>query len=128
MSRRSEIDIVFTTDRFNCARPQPHYINDCCFGDDLAAWLAERLRKQGYVVDEPGQEDWGWYLRARVDGDVYFIAIGSTGADESFAETGVGAPLPDEVPTNLGEWRLIVKKHRGLWDMLTGAGRITESD
>jgi hypothetical protein len=99
-------DLIFWSDRFNLSEPQDYFINDCCYGDDVARWLAEQLRSRGWTVDEPDQEDWGWYLDARDGQTTYFVGVGGIADDES--------PSP-----NQGEWRLMVEKHRSLWDRLT---------
>jgi hypothetical protein len=37
-------------------------INPGLYGKRLAEFLAEALSKAGFVTDQPGPEDWGWYL------------------------------------------------------------------
>lgn len=54
--------IRFRSPLFNISVPRDYFINPCCYGDDLAAWLAEGLRAKGYQVEGPDQEDWGWYV------------------------------------------------------------------
>ena len=100
-------DILFQTSRFNLSQVKPHFINDCCFGEDLAAWLREKLAAEGISAIEPGQEDWGWYIEATHGGQSYFIAIGGIPSD------GGGDP-------NHGEWRIGIEKHRTLMDKLRG--------
>ncbi|HVU86768.1 MAG TPA: hypothetical protein VHD36_05575 [Pirellulales bacterium] len=125
----TDVHLVFMTDQFNCSQPQPHYINDCCYGDDLADWLAEKLRSRGYRVEKPGQEDWGWYLYAWSAAAAYFVAIGVTPGDEncpSFA--GAVKATNRSRHRNLGEWRIIVQKRRTLWQKLMGMNRIASND
>jgi hypothetical protein len=74
-------DLLFETDRFNLSEVGDHFINPCCFGEDLAAWLRAKLAERGVRASEPGQEDWGWYLGAEYAGRSYFIGIGGN-ADE----------------------------------------------
>lgn len=69
--------VTFRSDRFNTAQPREHFIDPECFGDDVAAWLIQELRTRGVDVDpEPGQEDFGWYLRYRVHGAAYCFVLG----------------------------------------------------
>ncbi|HYV46066.1 MAG TPA: hypothetical protein VFA20_14450 [Myxococcaceae bacterium] len=61
--------VTFRSDRFNTSQPREYFINPDCFGDDVAAWLIGELRSRGIDVDaEAGQEDFGWYVRYRVNG------------------------------------------------------------
>jgi len=44
------------SDRFEHRIVQPHFINPCCFGKDLADWIPEQLLGlsiQGFEIDEP---------------------------------------------------------------------------
>ena len=110
-------DILFETNRFNLSEVQEHFINPCCFGEDLARWLRAELMERGLEVDEPGQEDWGWYLRARRQGCWYFVGVGGN-ADEASGEK------------NQGEWRIMVEEVKwgfspsemvkAVWGKLTG--------
>jgi hypothetical protein len=107
------IHLVFKTDRFNLSRVEPNFINPCCFGEDVVTWLKSKLTEHGVQVSASGQEDWGWYLKARSGKDSYFLAI-SGNSDGSAADHG--------------EWRVIVKKRRSLWDRIAGKGRISSFD
>lgn len=61
MSRRRHA--VFKSSAFNTTEPKDYFINECCFGDDLGRWFVGKLRAKGLSTeDEPGQEDFGWYL------------------------------------------------------------------
>jgi hypothetical protein len=115
MSGTSRSDLIFSTDRFNLSEPREYFINDCCYGDDAARWLAERLRARGLTVTDPDQEDWGWYFDAEFNGAAYFVGVGGNSDDETS-------------PSNRGEWRLMVQKHRTLWQKLSGANRLDEND
>jgi hypothetical protein len=53
MGGTTRFDLLFSTDRFNLSQPRPYFINDCCYGDDAARWLSERLRARGCNVTEP---------------------------------------------------------------------------
>jgi hypothetical protein len=109
------IDLLFETGRFNLSEVRPHFINPCCFGEDAAAWLRARLAERGIDADEPGQEDWGWYLGATCAGRVYFVGVGGNAAERA------GDP-------NWGEWRVIVEKRRALVERLAGRERMTADD
>ena len=108
-------DLLFITDRFNLSQPRDYFINDCCYGDDAARWFVEQLRARSLAVTEPGQEDWGWYFDAKLGGAAYFVGVGGNCDNETAS-------------TNRGEWRLMVQKHRTLWQKLTGANQLEEHD
>jgi hypothetical protein len=60
--------VTFTSAVFNTTEQKPYFINPCCFGDDVAVWLIEQFRERGMVTDEePGQEDFGWYVTFRAN-------------------------------------------------------------
>jgi hypothetical protein len=46
------LHLLFRTNRFNLSKVGEHFINPCCFGEDLAAWLGGRLREKGVEVRE----------------------------------------------------------------------------
>jgi hypothetical protein len=52
-----------------------HFINPDRFGEDLAAWLRDKLLNRGRDVPQLGQEDWGWYLKVKCDEGSYFLAM-----------------------------------------------------
>ena len=108
-------DLLFETNRFNLSEVREHFINPCCFGEDLAAWLRGKLLEKGLEVAGPDQEDWGWYIEASYEGGRYFIGVGGN-ADETGGDN------------NQGEWRIIVEKHRSLWDRLIGKNEASEAD
>jgi hypothetical protein len=67
---------TFRSTTFNATDPKPYFINPCCFGDDLAQWLISQLRARSVETEnEPGQEDFGWYLGLRLAGTRYFLII-----------------------------------------------------
>jgi hypothetical protein len=115
MSGVPRSDLLFITDRFNLSRSREYFINDCCYGDDVARWFVEQLRARGLTVTEPNQEDWGWYFDAEFAGAAYFVGVGGNSDHETSRP-------------NLGEWRLMVEKHRTLWEKLTGANQLDEHD
>jgi hypothetical protein len=109
------IRILFKTGRFNLSKVGEHFINPCCFGEDLAAWLRQKLIERQVEVRESYQEDWGWELPAGIDGQSYYLCM-SGNAEGSNAK-------PDE-----GEWGIIVEKKRSIFQRVTGKGKITSDD
>ena len=107
--------VRFKTNRFNLSKVGTHFINPCCFGEDLAAWLRGKLTELGIETREPYQEDWGWELPARLPKGSYFLCI--SGNSE-----GSHTDIDD------GEWGIIVEKKRSVGQVLTGNGKITADD
>jgi hypothetical protein len=108
-------ELLFETSRFNLSDVKPHFINPICFGEDLARWLAARLRERGMSATEPDQEDWGWYFDVEHAGVAYFIAIGGNASEE-------------HAVANHGEWRVSIDRHRSMMDKLRGRGQIERVD
>jgi hypothetical protein len=106
-------DILFRTRIFNLSKVGEHFINPCCFGEDLAAWLRSRLANKNVEAGTPYQEDWGWEMPVTMEGASYYLGV-SGNADE---------PGSDE-----GEWRIIVSKRRSIWERLAGKETITAED
>ncbi|HET6326867.1 MAG TPA: hypothetical protein VFG04_19470 [Planctomycetaceae bacterium] len=72
--------VTFQSSTFNTSEPRDYFINDCCYGDDLARWFIAELRGRGIRTDsEPGQEDFGWYLGFRVADTDYHLVLGHRG-------------------------------------------------
>jgi hypothetical protein len=109
------LHIVFRAGRFNLSKVGAHFVNPCCFGEDLAAWLRDRLREKGLETREPYQEDWGWELPVKNGEQSYFLCV-SGNADG------------DPANRNEGEWRIIVEKERSIRKRLTGKGKITSDE
>jgi len=42
----------FRSSAFNTSEVRDYFINDCCFGDDLAKWMISRLRQAGVATDD----------------------------------------------------------------------------
>jgi hypothetical protein len=83
--------VTFKSSAFNVSEPKEHFINPCCFGDDVAAWLTEQLRDKGYqAANIPGQEDFGWYFSFLVDGIEYYFVIGYRPSDENSEGVWIG--------------------------------------
>ena len=70
------------TDLFEHREVKPHFINDCCFGEDFAVWLIQRLAdlsSSGFELSAPIQEDYGWGFWATRDKDKFWIALSYIG-------------------------------------------------
>ena len=104
---QNRTDILFRTDRFNLSESRPHFINENCFGEDLAAWLRTKLLEKGVATGEPYQEDWGWEMDAGHESVTYLVGVGGN-SDE------------DPKDANLGEWRVMVTRIRSMKEKLLG--------
>ena len=93
------------TSKFNSTEALPHFINERCFGEDFALWLAFALRNGGYSVSDPIQEDWGWCLILTSEGHKFMLAIGIE--DDSVGESPA-------------QWRVGISYER----MLNGLGSL----
>lgn len=83
--------VTFQSSAFNTTERKDYFINDCCYGDDVARWLMEQLRGRGIQTDaEPGQEDFGWYFGFRVGDTDYHFVIGHRPADGSDPAVWIG--------------------------------------
>src|ERR1700737_2947979 len=80
--------ILFRSSHFNLSKVREHFINPCCFGEDLAAWLIPKLAVKNIETAKPYQEDWGWELPATCGKDGYYLCM-SGNSDNS------GAPKDD---------------------------------
>jgi hypothetical protein len=70
-------EVYFHSTAFNCTEPRDYFVNECCFGDDLARWMIERLRAQGIeTAEQPGMEDFGWFFTFHSDGVEHSFVIG----------------------------------------------------
>jgi hypothetical protein len=107
--------ILFETERFNISEVKDHFINPCCFGEDLADWLKGRLNAKGMHAGEAYQEDWGWEFSLRDNFGAYYIGVG-------------GNPAEPAVSKNHAEWRVMVSKRRSIWDRLTSKNRLADDE
>jgi hypothetical protein len=109
-------DVLFRTQRFNLSIAKAHFINPDCFGEDLAAWLRDKLVHKGKDVPQLGQEDWGWYLKVKCNRESYFLGMN-------------GIPIEtDQNQKDFGEWRIIVKKNRSIGQWFNNGGEISPDD
>jgi hypothetical protein len=76
--------ISFTSDRFDVGAEPPNPINPIA-GHSFLSWLKPRLEEAGYRVDDPGTEDWGWYVVAE-DGAGRRSIVGASADPESRGE------------------------------------------
>jgi hypothetical protein len=91
MNSETRTVVTFESTAFNMAEPKEYFINPCCFGDDVAKWVIGELRKQDVKTDEePGQEDFGWYLNFEVSGNGHCFVIGHRPTGESETGTWIG--------------------------------------
>lgn len=103
--------VTFESSAFNTSERRPYFINDGCFGDDVARWLIAELYARGVPTDaEPGQEDFGWFFGFRPGETVYQFIIGyRPGADK---EPGVWIGWVERKVGLLGS--LLGARHRGI--------------
>ncbi len=105
MKQSAKTCLVFRSTAFNTSEPKEYFINECCFGDDLARWLMVELRSKGYsTVGEPGQEDFGWYFTFEVEGVKHDAVIGHR-------------PISDDGES---EWLCWIERTAGLLGSLAG--------
>jgi hypothetical protein len=99
---------AFRSTAFNTREPKPYFINPCCFGDDVAKWLIAQLHVRSVETEnEPGQEDFGWYVRLRFGGARYFLLV---------------SLRPDNVLEGR-TWILCIERDRGLLGSAFGLPR-----
>jgi len=70
--------ITVETDLFEHREVKPHFINPCCFGEDLAAWMKQELSRVadfGFDLSQVIQEDYGWVFLASRSKDRFWIAF-----------------------------------------------------
>lgn len=89
--------ISFTTDIFESKEVKPHFINDRCFGEDLAQWFVGAATGGEFTFSEPFQEDWGWAIFAETAGEKFVVGFGIM--DESIGD-------------EQADWLITVEKQR----------------
>jgi hypothetical protein len=69
--------VAFKSPLFNLTEQKPTFFNPDCFGDDLGVWLIDKLRAAGHRTDDqPGAEDFGWYVNFTVESQDFCAVIG----------------------------------------------------
>jgi hypothetical protein len=106
-------EVLFTSSRFNLSKVGDHFINPCCFGEDLVTWLRIKLAENKIETATPYQEDWGWELPVTCGRGSYYLCV-SGNADKSGNDEG--------------EWRIIVEKRRSVWERLAKKGNLAGDD
>lgn len=115
--------VTFSSRAFNCSEPRPHFINPCCYGDDLAWWFAGRLRSRGFeVIGEPGQEDFGWFLGFRVGDAEHNLVMAYRPGDDEVDEDL--RPVDDPALRGSGDWLVSIERSRGLLESLFRKRRV----
>jgi hypothetical protein len=74
--------ITVETDLFEHREVKPHFINPCCFGEDLAAWMKQELSRVAdfsFDLSQVVQEDYGWGFWASRSKDRFWIAFSYVG-------------------------------------------------
>lgn len=74
--------ITVETEMFEHREVKPHFINPCCFGEDFAAWLKERIAAPegaGFRFSEIIQEDYGWGFWAWHGKEPFWVALSYVG-------------------------------------------------
>lgn len=86
-----ETEFTFKSTAFNCTETREYFLNPECFGDDLARWLIARLHQRGIeTLDEPQQEDFGWYFTFWVAGVEHCLLLGFQPNDPSTGDQWLG--------------------------------------
>jgi hypothetical protein len=68
------------TDLFEHEKVGGDFINPCCFGKDFATWLRQRISDlPGFLISDPIQEDYGWGLEVRKNGESIWVAVSYVG-------------------------------------------------
>lgn len=122
-------EVSFRTNLFSSKEVKPHFINERCFGEDLADWIIDKLRESEFSFSEPYQEDWGWEIEAKKDEEIFFVQIGIM--DESIGEENAEWLISVEKPKS---WFSFGKQNpfnfeklcREIAEILTREPRITE--
>ena len=103
--------VTFQSGAFNTTERRPYFINDACYGDDVARWIIGELNSRGIPADsEPGQEDFGWYVTYRPGKAEHQLVLGYRPGDDKdpavwlgWVERNTGAPSS-----------LLGARHRGI--------------
>jgi len=119
--------ITFQSKEFNSTVPREHFINDCCYGDDICKWLIEELTKKGVDCDkEPGQEDFGWYFNFAVNKVVYCLVCAFRLDEDPNQNKEKDQENKEEKPNasseaENGDWIIWIERSAGFMASLFGA-------
>ncbi len=81
----------FHSKYFNITEPQDYFINQGCYGDDLAAWLIRELDGAGIkTTSKPKQEDFGWFFTFVVNDIEHCVVVGFQPNDIEIGDCWVG--------------------------------------
>jgi hypothetical protein len=98
-------EVHFCSTVFNCTEPRDYFVNECCFGDDVAEWLIQQLGAQGIeAAPEPGQTDFGWFFTFNAGGQEHCFIIG----------------FQPEDPASGDRWLGLIERHTGFLGSLFG--------
>ncbi len=83
--------VSFRSAAFNTTTRRSYFINDSCYGDDVAHWIIGELNGRGITADnEPAQEDFGWYLTFRPGSVEHQFILGHRPGDAHDAPEWLG--------------------------------------
>jgi hypothetical protein len=86
-----DTEFSFKSTAFNCTQTREYFINPECFGDDLARWLIAKLNDRGIeTMNEPQQEDFGWYFTFRASDVEHCLVLGFQPNDPSTGDQWLG--------------------------------------
>jgi hypothetical protein len=68
--------VTFRSARFNTAEDREIFLRPGHFGDDVAAWFADRLTENGWDVEEEiTQEPLGWFVTFSKNGEEFDLGV-----------------------------------------------------
>jgi hypothetical protein len=75
--------LIVSTALFEHLEVKPHFINPCCFGEDFAGWLRDRVRPTlpaAFALGDLIQEDYGWgFWATAAPKDTFWVALSYSG-------------------------------------------------
>jgi hypothetical protein len=123
--------VTFQSGGFNTTERRSYFINDGCYGDDVARWIIGELNARGIPAEpEPGQEDFGWYLTYRPGKVPHQLVLAHRPGDDKNPSVWVGW-----IEREVGLFAsLFGARHRGIervavqviHDVLAGASSVSK--
>ena len=104
------VRIDFDSSYFDVELEPPNRINPVK-GQSFLAWLAPLLESEGYEVEGPDPDDWGWRLEVRAPSGRYIVGA-------------MGRPWQGKEI----DWSVHIRRKRSMVEILKGRGRITQHD